>query len=98
MRVLPKPIVFEWDEGNSQKNELKHAVSQKEIEEVFFDEKKKTFPDIVHSGKEERFRIIGKTRNTRLLFVVFTIREQTIRVISARDINKKEEPLYEKTT
>ena len=90
------PVVFVWDEGNLNKNWKKHEVENQEAEEVFFDKDKKTFKDKLHSEKEERFRIIGKTKKNRLLFVVFTVRSKEIRIISARDINKKEVYLYEK--
>lgn len=93
---LSEPIEFQWDQGNIDKNKKKHRVSDQESEEVFFDEKKKTFIDKVHSDKEERFRIIGKTKQQRLLFVVFTVRKGKVRIISARDINRKEVKLYEK--
>lgn len=96
MITLPKPLEFLWDEGNRKKNEKKHGVRDQEAEEAFFDKDKVTFPDRLHSGREERFRIVGKTSHQRLLFVVFTIRRRNIRIISARDINKKEVSLYEK--
>jgi len=86
---------FDWDKGNSGKN-TKHRVEDKEAEEAFFDKAKKTFKDRVHSGQEERFRIVGKTKKGRILFIVFTIRKNKIRIISARDINRKEVGLYEK--
>ena len=98
MKPLPVPCAFLWDRGNSVKNEKKHKVSDQEAEEPFFDKKRKIFTDRVHSGKEERLRIVGKTKNRRLLFIVFTIRKGLVRIISARDINKKEVHLYEKTT
>lgn len=94
MRAISEPIEFDWDEGNIGKNE-KHDVEDKEAEEAFFDKQKATFKDTVHSQGEERFRIIGKTNSGRLLFVAFTIRRSKVRIISARDINKKELPLYE---
>ena len=90
-----KLLEFGWDKENTTKNK-KHNVENSEAEEVFFDENKVRFRDILHSGIEERFRILGKTRKGRLLFVVFTKREHKIRIISARDINKKEVYLYEK--
>lgn len=90
-------IQFEWDTGNIAKNK-KHHVEDIEAEEAFFDKNKKTFTDRVHSGQEERFRVVGKTRRSRLLFVVFTMRGKDIRIISARDVNKREVQLYEKTT
>lgn len=98
MRTVKKVYEFIWDTGNLDKNWPKHKVSNKECEEVFFDENKVTFKDILHSQKEERFRIVGKTKNGRLLFIVFTVRNKKIRIISGRDINKKEVRLYEKTT
>ena len=96
MKVIPEPIEFDWDEGNTRKNE-KHGVGDKEAEESFFDDEKATFKDIVHSHGEERFRIIGKTNSGRILFIAFTIRSNKVRIISARNINKKEISLYEKT-
>ena len=93
--IVDKTILaFEWDKGNSEKNK-KHNVDDKEAEEVFFDEKRFIFKDKVHSDNEERLRIIGKTKPKRLLFIVFTKRKNKIRIISARDINKKEVYLYE---
>lgn len=95
MKINKNAFEFSWDKGNINKN-LKHKVDDKEAEEVFLDENKKTFKDKLHSNGEERFRIVGKTRKGRLLFVAFTIRGKKIRIISARDINKKEVKLYEK--
>ena len=94
MKILKEPSEFVWDKGNLNKNLLKHQVEDKEAEEVFFDENKKTFKDHLHSNDEERFRIIGKTKSGRCLFVVFTYRKEKIRIISARDVNKKEVKLY----
>ena len=94
---LPDPIAFEWDEGNRDKNREKHGVSANEMEEVFFDADKRAYPDPKHSSTEARSIIVGKTKKGRLLFVVYTIRDKKIRVISARDLNKKREvDLYEK--
>jgi uncharacterized DUF497 family protein len=87
---------FVWNKGNTDKNWEKHRVTNAECEEVFFDESKVLSKDILHSAEEERFIILGKARNERLLFVVFTVRREKIRVISARDTNKKERKLYEK--
>lgn len=95
MIVIKKPVEFEWDKGNIGKNK-KHNVDDQEAEEIFLDKKRFIFKDKVHSHDEERFRILGKTRKGRLLFIVFTIRVNKIRIISAREINKKEVFLYEK--
>lgn len=96
MRVDKGILEFEWDKGNIGKNK-KHNVEDKESEEVFLDEKKVILKGLLHSGKEERLIILGKTKKNRLLYVVFTKRGKKIRIISARDINKKEVRLYEKT-
>ena len=88
-----KVVEFEWDKGNIGMNR-KHKVVDSEAEEAFFDKAKRTFKDHVYSGQEERFRIVGKTKKGRILFIVFTIRKYKIRVISARDLNKKEKLLY----
>ena len=98
MKILLKPIKFQWDQGNLDKNFDKHAVTNNECEETFFDEQKVIFQDTIHSDQEERFIILGKTKNGRILFTVFTARGKKIRIISSRDINKKEIKLYEKIT
>lgn len=95
MVFLPEPIKFQWDKGNIDKNLVKHAVADEECEEVFFDGNKKIYKDKLHSGAEERHIIIGRSKLKRILFIVFTIRKNKIRVISARDLNKKERKLYE---
>lgn len=88
---------FEWDEGNKNKNKIKHNVSVKEAEQVFFDKKSVQFEDKVHSQVEIRYKILGITKKKRKLHVTFTIRDNKIRIISARDQSKKERKLYEKT-
>ena len=86
---------FEWNKGNRDKNLEMHGVSDEECEEIFFDSKKKILKDAIHSINEERYILIGQTKLKRILFLVFTIRKNKIRVISARDLNKKEKHLYE---
>ena|SRR3989344_4052195 len=99
MITRKKPISFEWDKGNQEKNWKKHKVSLGEAEEIFFDLHKKEYFDPQHSHVEQRRILVGKTRSNRLLFVVYTIRKERIRVISVRDVKKeKERRLYEKTT
>lgn len=96
---LPEPTQFEWDDGNKHKNWINHQVSTTEAEEAFFDTGRRLAKDVTHStAGEARSILLGKTRKGRLLFVVFTIRGKYIRVISARDINQKERPLYENRT
>lgn len=87
---------FEWDDWNVKKNQQKHCVSVIECEQIFSDPKKRIFTDRSHSSvKERRFILIGSTVAGRALYVVFTIRSKRIRVISARDLNRKERYLYE---
>ena len=86
---------FEWDEGNKDKPK-KHGVTIGEAEEAFFDDNKVVFSDWIHSAKEKRFTLLGKTRRERLLNIIYTIRRKKIRIITARDINGKEVQLYEK--
>ena len=96
MIVLPEPVTFQWDAGNIDKNS-KHNVQDREIEEVFFDTKKVLAHDVFHSTRHEnRYILLGKTKNNRVLYTVFTIRAGQIRVISSRDLNNKEVHLYEK--
>jgi len=91
-----KIIEFDWDEGNRDKNYKKHKVSFKEAEEVFFNQPLKVFKDKKHSQIEKRFIALGRTDNGRKLFIVFTIRKNKLRVISARDQSRKERKIYEK--
>ncbi len=85
---------FEWDEGNATKNWEKHDVSQSECEQVFFNKPLILHRDSAHSETESRYYILGRTDAGRLLFVVFTTKGKLIRVISARDMTKKEERRY----
>ena len=87
---------FEWDEGNKDKNAIKHKVAWFECEEVFFNEPLMYNLDLKYSIKEKRFHILGQTNSGRSLFISFTIRKDKIRVISARDMNRKELIKYEK--
>jgi uncharacterized protein len=83
---------FDWDDGNEQKNYIKHKVSMKEAEEVFNSQ-----PFIVLRTayiNEERFQMFGESKH-RLLTIIFTIRRKKIRIISARDMSKKERKFYE---
>ena len=87
---------FQWDDGNLTKNWLKHGVTQSEVEQVYFNQPLLLFNDDKHSINESRHFVLGKTDSGRKLFIVFTIRDDLIRVISARDMSKKERLIYEK--
>ena len=97
MTVWKEPIQFQLDAGNREKNWIKHGVTNAECEETFFDPHKRLFHPAPRTEPETRYGLIGKTKEERLLFVVFTIRGHTVRVISARDLNKRERELYEET-
>lgn len=96
MQTLPEIFEFEWDAGNLDKSYEKHGITPKEAEEVFVSEELYVLKDIKHSQKEERFIALGKSLSGRNLFVVFTIRKNKIRIISARKMHKKEADKYEK--
>lgn len=85
---------FQWDQGNLEKNWLKHGVSPLECEQLFFNQPLVVVPDLKHSHREERFYALGRTDTDRYLFVVFTVRGRKVRVISARDMNRKERGIY----
>lgn len=92
--ILLRCTSFEWDKHNSEKNWLKHRVSASECEEVFFNRPLVVGDDTKHLQSECRFYSLGHTDAGRLLFVVFTVRSDRIRVISARDMNRKERKGY----
>jgi uncharacterized DUF497 family protein len=85
---------FAWDRNNMEKIWSKHKVGPFECEQVFFNEPLVVHDDLKHSQNETRYYILGRTDKKRLLFVVFTIRKNLIRVISARDMSKKERQVY----
>jgi hypothetical protein len=93
---LTRVTGFEWDEGNARKNE-RHGVTQVEAEDVFFDPRLLLAPDPRHSEQEPRFHALGETSDARRLHVTFTLRGDgaRIRVISARDMHRKERSFYE---
>jgi len=90
---------FDWDAGNARKNE-RHGVTQAEAEQAFFDPLLLVAPDLPHSAAEPRFHALGTTVSGRLLHATFTLRFQgtKIRVISARDMSRKEKVFYEQKT
>ena len=93
---LPAIVGFGWDDGNPRKNE-KHGVSQSEAEEVFFDHPLLLLEDARHGGQELRYHALGKTHAGHWLHITFTLRGDgtLIRVISARDMHRKERSIYE---
>ncbi len=98
MPNLNKIIGFDWDDDNSRKSQEKHSVSQAEVEQVFFNDPLLLVLDERHSQKEARYHAYGKTNDGRKLHIAFTLREHDtlIRVISARDMHRKERMTYDK--
>ena len=89
-------IGFDWDQGNERKSVDKHHVSQAEAEQVFMNQPLMLAEDREYSVTEHRLRALGRTDEGRHLYVVFTLRRDRslIRVISARDMNRKERRHY----
>jgi uncharacterized DUF497 family protein len=86
---------FDWDGGNAEKNWLGHRVSQAESEQVFFNRPLVIADDEIHSGSEIRSYALGRTDAGRLLFIAYTLRGEKVRVISARDMTRRERKEYE---
>jgi hypothetical protein len=97
--VKPKKILenctgFEWDQGNLTKNWVQHDVSSWECEQIFFNRPLIIKRDKEHSQTENRYYVLGRTNVDRLLFAVFTVRNDKIRIISARDMTDAEIERY----
>lgn len=99
MVYLTQITGFDWDDGNRHKNE-KHGVTQAEAEQVFFNDPLLVLVDDAHSQSEPRYHALGKTDSGRCLHITFTLRldHTKIRVISARDMHRKERAIYEQET
>ena len=93
--LLLKCTGFEWDRHNSEKIKSRHNVTPVECEQVFFNIPVVSGDDEKHSEKENRFCVLGQTDSGRLLFLVFTVRRDKLRIISARDMNRKERRAYQ---
>jgi len=90
---------FQWDDGNARKSVAKHDVTQAEAEQTFFNQPLLVVGDTKHSQLESRFHALGRTDDDRKLHITFTLRESgsLVRVISARDMHRKERAIYEQT-
>lgn len=90
---------FDWDDGNARKNDT-HGVSMAAAEQVFFNAPLLMLEDEKHSRSEPRFHALGKTDEDRPLHITFTLRQDgtLIRVISTRDMHRKERSVYDQAT
>jgi len=95
-KILASCTGFDWDEGNNTKNWEKHEVSTGECEQIFFNKPLIIKRDKNHSIAENRYYVLGRTDMDRLLFAVFTVRSNLIRIISARDMTSYEIQRYQK--
>lgn len=94
---ISKPISFQWDKFNITKIRLRHGITTEEAEQPFFNDHWLQF-DESHSSTEKRYQLLGKNHSERLLFIIFTIRGNKVRVISARQASRKERAAYDKKT
>lgn len=92
--IISKSEGFEWDDRNFEKNWLKHKISMKEAEEVFFNIPLFILDDKGHSDKEARFLAFGNSDEKKLIIIAFTLRKRKLRVIMARSMSKKERSWY----
>lgn len=100
LKALTPPFIstlegFEWDDGNTGKNVLGHGVSQAKAEEIFFQDPLLFLDDAAHSDSETRILALGMTAGGRLLTAAFTVRAKRIRIISVRDMSRKERRTYD---
>jgi hypothetical protein len=87
---------FDWNEANVAKNWERHGVTPEEAEDVFFHDPFVLRSDPGHSRREKRYWALGKTAQERRLFVAFTIRGRLIRVVSVRDMSRREVEEYQR--
>ena len=99
MTKLDAVTGFDWDAGNQGKN-VRHGVLDAEAEQVFLSQTLLVVEAVAHSMSESRFNALGTTTAGRGLHITFTLRAEgtKIRVISARDMNRKERLFHERTT
>ena len=93
-KVFDQFSAFQWDRENTDKNLVKHNVENWECEQVFFNRPLLVLDDPKHSVPEERYAAFGKTDADHFLVVIFTKRNNLIRIISARDMNTRERKVY----
>jgi hypothetical protein len=101
MKINPATIAgFEWDEGDARKSVDRHGVSQSDAEQVFLNRPLIVVENANHNIKEKRFNALGQSSDGRRLHITFMLRGDAtlIRVISARDMNRKERAIYERAS
>jgi uncharacterized protein len=89
-------LTFEWDEVKNERNIRRYGIAFEEAQTVFRDPRSITIFDVAHSQHEDRFIDIGLSDRRRLLIVVYTEREASIRIISCRKAEPAEQRQYER--
>ena len=89
-------IRFVWDRNKAESNRRKHGVTFEEARTVFYDDFAQLVPDPDHSKDEDRFILLGRSSEMRILIVCHCYRESDseIRIISARKATKREQKSY----
>ena len=88
-------MAFEWHPPKAHSNLEKHGVSFEEAATVFEDPFAEFLPDMRHSVSEDRYICLGTSDQRKFLIIVFTEREDTVRIISAREMTPRERRAYE---
>ena len=87
--------IFEWDADKAESNRKKHRVTFEEASTVFGDPLSLLMPDPDHSAEEQRYVLLGVSKQGRLLVVAYAERAQRTRLISARPATRMELRRYE---
>ena len=86
--------LFEWDNEKNTINKQKHKIGFEEAVLVFDDPFHIELYDTAHSDREDRFLAIGTVLNVLIVLVVYTEKNEKVRIISARPATNKEKELY----
>jgi uncharacterized DUF497 family protein len=92
-----RPMKFEWDESKSEACFQDRGFDFAYAARAFFDPGRIVQADTRHSYGEDRFQLMGAIE-LRLFVVVYTLRQESIRIISARKANQREVQHYEDST
>lgn len=95
LKAISESEGFDWDKGNVTKNAVAHQVSCEQAEQVFINRPLFFLEDPKHSQRELRIKAFGQTDEGKWLTISLTMRGRKIRVISARDMNRRERIFYE---
>lgn len=92
---INREVIFEWDNQKAIANLRKHDLSFESACEVFFDPFVVVLEDVEAAGDELREKLIGMTRDWRIVLVVYVMRADRVRLISAREATARERKQYE---